>query len=209
MKKILVMEDESNIRSFVVINLRRSGYEPIEAATGTEALEKVKTLTALVSRYTGRIVLHVVSFTEIQEEIRDNCPAEYFTILTRRFMVRCAQALALERGCGCMITGESLGQVASQTLESLTATEAVSGMPIFRPLIGLDKKDIIEFARKIGTFDTSILPYEDCCTVFTPRHPKTRPTVAEVAEAESVMDIEGLVQEAIAGIERIKIGYEC
>lgn len=174
--------------------------------TSEEALEKVKTLTELVSRYTGRIVLHVVSFTEIQEEIRDNCPAEYFTILTRRFMVRCAQALALERNCGCMITGESLGQVASQTLESLTATEAVSGMPIFRPLIGLDKKDIIEFARKIGTFDTSILPYEDCCTVFTPKHPKVHPVLSEIEKAEQKLNVSELVEAAVRGAKEVRIG---
>ena len=167
--------------------------------TSEEALEKVKTLTQIVARYAGLIRLHVVSFTQIQEEIRDNCPAEYFTILTRRFMVRCAQAIAMKRNCGCMITGESLGQVASQTLESLT-------MPIFRPLIGLDKKDIIEFARKIGTFDTSILPYEDCCTVFTPKHPKVHPVLSEIEKAEQKLNVSELVEAAVRGAKEVRIG---
>ena len=174
--------------------------------TSEEALEKVKTLTQIVARYAGLIRLHVVSFTQIQEEIRDNCPAEYFTILTRRFMVRCAQAIAMKRNCGCMITGESLGQVASQTLESLTATEDVAGMPIFRPLIGLDKKDIIEFARKIGTFDTSILPYEDCCTVFTPKHPKVHPVLSEIEKAEQKLNVSELVEAAVRGAKEVRIG---
>lgn len=173
--------------------------------TSEEALEKVKTLLSIVAQYTGPIRMHIVSFTEIQEQIRDNCPAEYFTILTRRFMVRVAQQLALARSCGCMITGESLGQVASQTMEALTATEDVAGMPIFRPLIGLDKKDIIVYARQIGTFDTSILPYEDCCTVFTPKHPKVHPVLSEIEKSECSLNVGELVEQAVRTAQEVSI----
>ena len=173
--------------------------------TSEEALEKVKTLLSIVAQYTGPIRLHIASFTEIQEQIRDNCPAEYFTVLTRRFMVRVAQQLALARNCGCMITGESLGQVASQTMEALTATEDVAGIPIFRPLIGMDKKDIIVYARQIGTFDTSILPYEDCCTVFTPKHPKVHPVLSEIEKAECSLNVGELVEQAVRTAQEVTI----
>ena len=173
--------------------------------TSEEALEKVKTLLSIVAQYTGPIRLHIASFTEIQEEIRDNCPAEYFTVLTRRFMVRVAQQLAMTRACGCMITGESMGQVASQTLEALTATEDVAGMPIFRPLIGLDKRDIIVYAREIGTFDTSILPYEDCCTVFTPKHPKVHPVLSEIEKAECKLNVSEMVEQAVRTAKEMMI----
>lgn len=173
--------------------------------TSEEALEKVKTLLSIVARYTGPIHLHIASFTEIQEQIRDNCPEEYFTVITRRFMVRVAQQIAIARSCGAMITGESLGQVASQTMEALTATEAVSGMPIFRPLIGLDKKDIIVYARQIGTFDTSILPYEDCCTVFTPKHPKVHPVLSEIEKAEQNLNVTELVEYSVRNAKEITI----
>ena len=177
--------------------------------TSELAKEKVISLAKLLEPYTGRMTLQIVPFTHIQEEIRRLCPEEYFTLIMRRFMMRIAEDVALHNDCKAIVTGENLGQVASQTMEAMASTQSVIDLPVLQPLVGMDKTDIIAHARKIGTFETSILPYEDCCTVFTPRHPKTRPTVDEVAEAESVMDIEGLVQEAIAGIERIKIGYEC
>ncbi len=178
--------------------------------TSELAKEKVISLAKLLEPYTGRMTLQIVPFTHIQEEIRRCCPEEYFTLIMRRFMMRIAEDIALHNDCKAIVTGENLGQVASQTMEAMASTQSVlHNIPVLQPLIGMDKLDIIAHARKIGTFETSILPYEDCCTVFTPRHPKTRPTLAEVAEAESAMDIEGLVKEAIAGIERIKIGYEC
>ena len=177
--------------------------------TSELAKEKVISLAKLLEPYTGRMTLQIVPFTHIQEEIRRLCPEEYFTLIMRRFMMRIAEDIARHNDCKAIVTGENLGQVASQTMEAMASTQSVIDLPVLQPLVGMDKTDIIAHARKIGTFETSILPYEDCCTVFTPRHPKTRPTVAEVAEAESVMDIDGLVQEAVAGIERIKIGYEC
>ena len=178
--------------------------------TSELAKEKVISLAKLLEPYTGRMTLQIVPFTHIQEEIRRCCPEEYFTLIMRRFMMRIAEDIALHNDCKAIVTGENLGQVASQTMEAMASTQSVlHNIPVLQPLIGMDKLDIIAHARKIGTFETSILPYEDCCTVFTPRHPKTRPTVAEVAEAESAMDIDGLVKEAIEGIERIKIGYEC
>ena len=134
-----------------------------------------------------------------------NCPEDHFTLIMRRFMMRIAECIAERGGCKAIVTGENLGQVASQTMEAMASTQAVTDLPVLQPLIGMDKEDIIRIARKIGTFETSILPYEDCCTVFTPRHPKTRPTVAEVAEAESALDIDALVREAVDGIERIRI----
>ena len=134
-----------------------------------------------------------------------NCPEDHFTLIMRRFMMRLAQRVADEVRAKALVTGECLGQVASQTMEALRVSEDVAELPVLRPLIGMDKRDIVKIAREIGTFDTSILPYEDCCTVFTPRHPKTRPTVAEVAEAESALDIDALVREAVDGIERIRI----
>lgn len=123
----------------------------------------------------------------------------------RRFMMRIAEDIAAHNDCKAIVTGENLGQVASQTMEAMACTQAVTSLPVLQPLIGMDKRDIVRIARDIGTFDTSILPYEDCCTVFTPRHPKTRPTVAEVAEAEATLDIDALVREAVDGIERIRI----
>ena len=177
--------------------------------TSELAKEKVISLAKLLEPYTGRMTLQIVPFTHIQEEIRRLCPEEYFTLIMRRFMMRIAEDIARHNDCKAIVTGENLGQVASQTMEAMASTQSVIDLPVLQPLVGMDKTDIIAHARRIGTFETAILPYEDCCTVFTPRHPKPRPTVAEVAEAESVMDIDGLVQEAIAGIERIKIGYEC
>jgi thiamine biosynthesis protein ThiI len=145
-----------------------------------------------------------VPFTHIQEEIRDKCPEDYSTIIMRRFMMRIAHRIAVNNACTGIVTGESLGQVASQTLEAMGVTGACTTLPVIRPLICMDKTDIVKLAREIGTFDTSILPYEDCCTVFTPRHPRTRPRPADVEAAEAALDVDGLVEEAMAGIERIK-----
>ena len=176
--------------------------------TSQQAKEKVVELARLLTPWCGRMRMEVVPFTHIQEEIRDKCPEEYFTLIMRRFMMRIAQRIALDNGARAIVTGENLGQVASQTMEAMASTQAVIELPVLQPLIGMDKGEIVAWARKIGTFDTSILPYEDCCTVFTPRHPRTHPTVQEVEEAESVLDVDALVEEAILGLERIAIGYE-
>lgn len=166
--------------------------------TSVRAEMKVKKLLSKVAEYSGAINMAIVPFTEIQEEIADKCPEEFFTLIMRRFMMRISEAIAQRNECGCLITGESLGQVASQTLLALNTTNMVVKMPVFRPLIGMDKEDIIEISRKIDTFNTSIEPYEDCCTVFTPKHPKTRPTVEQCIEAEQNLDIESLINNAIA-----------
>ena len=173
--------------------------------TSEQAKEKVIELARILVDYCGRMTLQIVPFTHIQEEIHDKCPEEYFTVIMRRFMMRIAEKIALDNRCAAMITGENLGQVASQTMEAMAVTEACVSVPILRPLICLDKNDIIVAARKIGTFDTSILPYEDCCTVFTPRHPRTRPKLQDVETAESVLDVDALVREAFENIERVKI----
>ena len=173
--------------------------------TSELAKEKVLSLAKELTAYTGRMTLQIVPFTHIQEEIRRACPEEYFTLIMRRFMMRIAEDIAAHNECKAIVTGENLGQVASQTMEAMACTQDVTNLPVLQPLIGMDKRDIVKIARDIGTFDTSILPYEDCCTVFTPRHPKTRPTVAEVAEAESALDVDALVREAVDGIERIRI----
>jgi len=176
--------------------------------TSQQAKDKVVELAQLLTAYCGRMTMEVVPFTHIQEEIRDKCPEEYFTLIMRRFMMRIAQHIAEANGAKAIVTGENLGQVASQTMEAMASTQAVIHLPVLQPLIGMDKEEIITIARKIGTFDTSILPYEDCCTVFTPRHPRTRPTLDEVEVAESALDVETLVQEAIQGIERIHLDHE-
>ena len=154
------------------------------------------------------MAVEVVPFTHIQEELRDKCPEEYFTLIMRRFMMRIATAIAENNNARALVTGENLGQVASQTMEAMACTQAVTDLPVLQPLIGMDKEGIIRHARKIGTFETSILPYEDCCTVFTPRHPRTKPKLAEVEAAESAMDVDALVKEALGGVERIWVGYE-
>ena len=174
--------------------------------TSEQAKQKVIELAELLTPYCGRMTVEVVPFTHIQEEIRDKCPEDYFTLIMRRFMMRIAQRIAEANGAKAIVTGENLGQVASQTMEAMASTQAVTTLPVLQPLIGMDKEEIVRLARKIGTFDTSILPYEDCCTVFTPKHPKTKPKVHEVAELESALDVEGLVEEALNGIERIKVG---
>ena len=176
--------------------------------TSQQAKEKVIELGNILTRYCGKMTLEVVPFTHIQEEIRDKCPEEYFTLIMRRFMMRIAERIALSNGAKAIVTGENLGQVASQTMEAMASTQAVLDLPVLQPLIGMDKEEIVRMARKIGTFDTSILPYEDCCTVFTPRHPRTRPKLREVEKAESVLDIETLVAEALRGRERIELRHE-
>ncbi len=173
--------------------------------TSERAEQKVIDLLKQVSTYAGRIPLHIVPFTHIQEEIQRNCPEEYFTLIMRRFMMRLACRIAKAQGCGALITGESVGQVASQTIPALACTDAVTDLPMFRPVIGMDKEEIVRISRKIGTFDISIQPFEDCCTVFTPRHPCTRPKVDAVAKAESVLDVDGLVEEALADVRIIRI----
>ncbi len=175
--------------------------------TSDMAREKVLTLARELTDWCGRLSVHIVPLTEIQECIRRDCPEEYFTLITRRFMMRIADRMAKEFDCRALVTGENLGQVASQTMEALRVSEDVTDLPVLRPLIGMDKEEIVRVARHIGTFDTSILPYEDCCTVFTPRHPKTKPNVDEVREIESVLDIEGLVTRAMAQREVVKVRH--
>ena len=169
-----------------------------------QAKDKVIELGRLLTGYCGKMTMEVVPFTHIQEEIRDKCPEEYFTLIMRRFMMRIAEQIAQRSNAKAIVTGENLGQVASQTMEAM----AVMTLPILQPLIGMDKEEIVERARQIGTFETSILPYEDCCTVFTPRHPRTRPKISEVERAESKLDIDALVAEALEGIERIELDHE-
>lgn len=171
--------------------------------TSPEAKDKVLTLAQLLTPWCGRLTVHVVPFTKIQEQLRLHCPEALFTLLMRRFMMRISERVAQRVGAHGLITGESLGQVASQTMEAMAVTGQVCSLPVFRPLVGMDKEEIIRVARKIGTFETSILPYEDCCTVFTPRHPKTHPKLEEILEAEAALDLEALVEEAVQGIERV------
>ena len=176
--------------------------------TSELAKQKVLDLAKLLLPWCGRLTVEIIPFTHIQEEIRDKCPEPYFTLIMRRFMMRLSQEVALANGCGALVTGENLGQVASQTMEALRCTEAPLTLPVLRPLIGMDKEEIIRRARELGTFETSILPYEDCCTVFTPKHPRTRPTPEEVEEAEAALDVEALIKEALAGTERVQIKHE-
>ncbi len=176
--------------------------------TSEQAKEKVIELGNMLTEYCGRMTLEIAPFTHIQEEIRDKCPEEYFTLIMRRFMMRIAQRVAHDTGAKAIVTGENLGQVASQTMEAMASTQAVIDLPVLQPLIGMDKEELIPLARKIGTFDTSILPYEDCCTVFTPKHPRTRPKLSEVERAESVLDIDALVDEAVKGLEEVELRHE-
>lgn len=165
--------------------------------TSPLAEKKVITLTQKVAKYSGRIKLFIVPFTEIQEKIKDNCPEELFTLVMRRLMMKTAEKIAKREDCGALITGESLAQVASQTLKALACTDDATRIPVFRPCIGMDKNEIVEIARKIDTFETSILPYEDCCTVFTPKHPKTKPSVKEVREAERLYDFDEMINKVV------------
>ena len=173
--------------------------------TSELAKQKVVDLARILTPWCGRMTLEVVPFTEIQMQIREKCPEELFTLIMRRFMMRIAEKIARWNGCGALVTGESLGQVASQTMEAMGVTEACIGLPILKPLVGMDKEEIITVSRRIGCFETSILPYEDCCTVFTPRHPRTRPKLAEIEEAERALDVDALVQAAFDGCEKIRI----
>ena len=176
--------------------------------TSQQAREKVLQLARELTVWCGRLTVHIVPFTEIQEEIRRKCPEDHFTLIMRRFMMRLADRLAHELCCKALVTGESLGQVASQTIQALCVSDDVATMPVLRPLIGMDKEEIVKIARHIGTFDTSILPYEDCCTVFTPRHPKTKPSVEETREYEAALDVEGLCRRAMENREMIRVKPE-
>ena len=176
--------------------------------TGELAKDKVLQLAKKLAWYMGGMRVYMVPFTKCQLEIHEKCPEELGTLVTRRFMMRIAERLAHDFDALALITGESLGQVASQTMEALTCTDAVVDMPVFRPLIGLDKTEIMEIAEKIDTYETSILPYEDCCTVFTPRHPVTRPKLETMPKVESKLDVEALVNEAVENTEKIILGAE-
>ena len=169
------------------------------------AEEKVMQLLRKVAKYSGPITTYVVPFTEIQEEIRDKCPEDYFTIIRMRYMMKISERIAKHQKCSALITGESVGQVASQTIYALGCTDAAVNMPVFRPCIGMDKVEIINISRKIDTFETSIQPYEDCCTVFTPKHPKTRAKLDDVIEAESPLDEEPLIERAFKNARKTVI----
>ncbi|MBQ6899717.1 MAG: tRNA 4-thiouridine(8) synthase ThiI [Firmicutes bacterium] len=173
--------------------------------TSERAQEKVEDLARIVASYCGRFKMHVINLLPIQEAIVENCPEEETTILVRRFMMRIAEKIALDTGCMMLITGENLGQVASQTAEALVVTDASVSLPVMRPLIAMDKVDIMEKAQEIGTFETSILPYEDCCTVFLPKHPTTKPKLERILESESKLDVEALVEAAVKSQEIVNI----
>lgn len=173
--------------------------------TSELAKQKVLDLASIVANYAGEIYVHVVSLTHIQEEIAKNCDEDYFTLLLRRYMMTIASRVAESHNCKCLITGESLGQVASQTTEAIIVTDNAASLPVLRPCIGMDKEEIVQLSRKIGTFDKSIEPYEDCCTVFTPRHPRTKPELSKVLVQENKLDFQGLVEEALSTVNTIKI----
>ncbi len=173
--------------------------------TSERAKEKVMDLAKILAGYTSKINLHIVPFTEIQLAIRDNCPEEHLTLIMRRFMMKISEIVARKNGSAALITGESLGQVASQTLQALGVTDDAVNMPVFRPLIGMDKEEIVQISRRIGAFETSILPYEDCCTVFTPKHPTTKPKLDIILKSESVLPIDELIERAVAGVETITL----
>lgn len=175
--------------------------------TSERAREKVLELARLMCAYTGSMKVHVISLTHIQEELRRACEEDYFTLLLRRYMMTLAERCAKERGCGALITGESLGQVASQTMQAIGVTDNAVNMPVLRPCIGMDKEEIIQLSRKIDTFETSILPYEDCCTVFTPRHPRTKPELEKVLREENKLDFAALCDEAYATKYTVEVEY--
>ncbi len=176
--------------------------------TSERARDKVVELTRLLSRFAGRIRLHLVPFTDIQMKIHEECPSKETTVIMRRLMMKIAQRIAESEGAKALITGEALGQVASQTLESLCTTDDAVTMPVLRPLIGFDKDDIMDWARKIGTYETSILPFEDCCTVFVPKHPVTKPEVADIRASEALFDFTELIEKAIENTEVLTVKYE-
>ncbi len=173
--------------------------------TSERAKEKVIDLASILAKYTSKINLYIVPFTEIQLAIRDNCPEEHMTLIMRRFMMKISERIAKQNKAMALITGESVGQVASQTLAALNVTNSVVSIPVLRPLIGMDKKEIVERSREIDTFNTSILPYEDCCTVFTPKHPTTNPKLVNIEKSEAKLDVEELIEKALAGIETITV----
>ena len=176
--------------------------------TSERAREKVLELASIVAEYSGDIFVHVVSLTHIQEELVKACEEDYFTLLLRRYMMTIAERVAREKECLALITGESLGQVASQTIQALGVTDNAVNMPVFRPCIGMDKEEIVSIARKIGTFETSIQPYEDCCTVFTPKHPRTKPELEKVLREENKLDFAALVDEAMESLYTVHIKAE-
>ena len=173
--------------------------------TSERALQKVLDLAKIVSDYSGEIYVHIISLTHIQEELVKHCNEEYFTLLLRRYMVALSNKVAKRYDCGALITGESVGQVASQTMQAIGVTDAVAEIPVFRPCIGMDKEEIVQISRKIGAFETSILPYEDCCTVFTPKHPKTKPELDKVVAEENKLPFDELVEEAYATMKTVKV----
>lgn len=174
--------------------------------TSDRAKEKVIDLAKIISAYTGKIHLHIVPFTEIQLAIIDRCPKNYLTLIMRRIMMQISERIAVSNGAKALITGESIGQVASQTMESLAVTDHAVSVPVFRPCIGMDKEEIVQISKRIDTYETSILPYEDCCTIFVPKHPKTKPTLEEITEAEKALEnLEEMIQTAIAGEEVVCI----
>ena len=173
--------------------------------TSERALQKVLDLAKIVSDYSGEIYVHIISLTHIQEELVKHCDEDYFTLLLRRYMVALSNKVAEKYNCGALITGESVGQVASQTMQAIGVTDAVAEIPVFRPCIGMDKEEIVQISRKIGTFETSILPYEDCCTVFTPKHPKTKPELSKVLVEENKLPFAELVEEAFATMKTVRV----
>ena len=173
--------------------------------TSERAKEKVIELASIISQYTSKINLYIVPFTEIQLAIKDNCPEEHLTLIMRRFMMKISEIIAENNGSQALITGESAGQVASQTLAALNVTNSVCKMPVLRPLIGMDKTEIIERSQNINAFETSILPYEDCCTVFTPRHPTTNPKLYVIEKSEKKLDMDALIKAAVEGVEKITV----
>ncbi|MBP3283902.1 MAG: tRNA 4-thiouridine(8) synthase ThiI [Clostridia bacterium] len=173
--------------------------------TGPKAREKVIDLCKILAGYCKKVNLYIANFTEPQLAIRDNCPADQMVLLMRRIMMRVAERVAAAKGCDALLTGENIGQVASQTMKSIVATNDVCSIPVFRPLIGLDKNDIIDIAKKIGTYETSILPYEDCCTIFVPKHPETQPKIEKLKKSEEHLAIEEIVETVVNNLERIEI----
>lgn len=173
--------------------------------TSERAREKVLDLASILAEYAGEVRVHIVSLTHIQEELVKNCEEDYFTLLLRRFMMKIAERVAAYKGCSVLITGESLAQVASQTMQALCVTDAAVDIPVFRPCIGMDKEEIVTISRKMGAFETSILPYEDCCTVFTPRHPKTKPDMEKVLAEAAKVDFDALADEAFESLYTVNI----
>ena len=176
--------------------------------TSERALQKVLDLAKIVSDYAGDIYVHIISLTHIQEELVKHCNEDYFTLLLRRYMMALSNKVAERYQCGALITGESVGQVASQTMQAIGVTDAVASIPVFRPCIGMDKEEIVQISRKIGAFETSILPYEDCCTVFTPKHPKTKPELEKVLAEENKLPFDELVEEAYATMKTVRISVD-